>query len=72
MAPQYFFAFNMMNKLDLRYRVKFVEHYGSTVYKTRTEKSDIDLKEMVDQYLKEKDFFLPFTLSQGLRVLLLA
>ena len=43
MAPQYFFAFNMMNKLDLRYRVKFVEHYGSTVYKTRTEKSDIDL-----------------------------
>ena len=43
MAPRYFFTLDMMDKLNLRYIVKFVEHYGSTIYKTRTEKSDIDL-----------------------------
>lgn len=43
MAPQYFYTFDMMNKLDLRYRVNLVEYYGSTLYGTITDKSDIDL-----------------------------
>lgn len=43
MAPRYFYTFNMMNKLDLRYRVNLVEYFGSTLYGTITDKSDIDL-----------------------------
>ncbi len=43
MAPQYFYTFDMLEKLNLNYNVRIVEHYGSTVYGTRTDKSDIDL-----------------------------
>lgn len=43
MAPQYFYTFDMLKKLNLNYNVRIVEHYGSTVYGTRTDKSDIDL-----------------------------
>lgn len=43
MAPQYFYAFNMLEMLKLKYNVRVVEHFGSTVYGTRTERSDIDI-----------------------------
>ena len=43
MAPQYFFTYDMLQKLNLNYNVRIVEHYGSTVYKTRTNNSDIDI-----------------------------
>lgn len=32
-----------MAKLNLNYKLRVVEHYGSTVYGTRTERSDIDI-----------------------------
>ena len=43
MAPQYFYTFNMLETLKLDYSVRVVEHFGSTVYGTRTERSDIDI-----------------------------
>ena len=43
MSPQYFYTFDMLDKLNLHYKVIAVEHYGSTVYGTRTERSDIDI-----------------------------
>ena len=43
MAPQYFYTFNMLETLKLDYSVRVVEHFGSTVYGTRTDKSDIDI-----------------------------
>ena len=43
MSPQYFYTFDMLDKLKLDYKVIAVEHYGSTVYGTRTERSDIDI-----------------------------
>lgn len=43
MAPQYFYTFDILNKLNLDYKIVDVQHYGSTVYGTRTEKSDIDI-----------------------------
>ena len=54
MAPQYFFAFNIMDKLNLKYNVRVVEHYGSTVYGTRTDKSDIDIIAICDS---EEDLY---------------
>ena len=43
MSPKYFHTFTIMAKLNLYYKVRVVEHYGSTVYGTRTERSDIDI-----------------------------
>ena len=43
MPPEYFFTNDMMLKLNLDYKILFVSDFGSTLYKTRTEKSDIDL-----------------------------
>jgi predicted nucleotidyltransferase len=43
MAPQYFYTFDMLNILNLNHKVRAVEHFGSTVYGTRTDKSDIDI-----------------------------
>ena len=43
MAPQYFYTFDIINKLNLNYKIRVVEHFGSTVYDTRTDKSDIDI-----------------------------
>ena len=43
MTPQYFYTFNILETLKLNYNVRVVEHYGSTVYGTRTERSDIDI-----------------------------
>lgn len=43
MSPQYFYTFDMLEKLNLHYKVIVVQHYGSTVYGTRTERSDIDI-----------------------------
>ena len=48
MAPQYFYTFNMLETLKLDYSVRVVEHYGSTVYGTRTDKSDIDIIAICD------------------------
>lgn len=43
MAPQYFYTFDIINKLNLHYKIRAVTHFGSTVYGTRTDKSDIDI-----------------------------
>lgn len=43
MAPQCFYTFDMLNILNLNHKVRAVEHFGSTVYGTRTDKSDIDI-----------------------------
>ena len=43
MPPEYFFTNDMMLKLNLDYKILFVSDFGSKLYKTRTEKSDIDL-----------------------------
>lgn len=43
MAPQYFYTFDIINKLNLHYKIIAVTHFGSTVYGTRTDKSDIDI-----------------------------
>lgn len=43
MAPQYFYTFDIINKLNLNHKIRSVEHFGSTVYGTRTDKSDIDI-----------------------------
>lgn len=43
MAPQYFYTFDIINKLNLPYKIRAVTHFGSTVYGTRTDKSDIDI-----------------------------
>jgi predicted nucleotidyltransferase len=43
MAPQYFYTFDMLETLNLHYKVTAIEYYGSTVYGTRTERSDIDI-----------------------------
>lgn len=43
MAPQYFYTFDIINKLNLNHKIRAVEHFGSTVYGTRTDKSDIDI-----------------------------
>lgn len=43
MAPQYFYTFDMLNKLNLNHNARAVQHFGSTVYGTRTDKSDIDI-----------------------------
>lgn len=48
MAPQYFYTFDMLDKLNLNYKVRAVQHYGSTVYGTRTDKSDIDIIAICD------------------------
>ena len=48
MAPQYFYTFDILNKLNLDYKIVDVQHYGSTVYGTRTEKSDIDIIAICD------------------------
>lgn len=48
MAPQYFYTFNMLETLKLDYSVRVVEHYGSTVYGARTDKSDIDIIAICD------------------------
>ena len=48
MAPQYFYTFNMLETLKLKYNVRVVEHFGSTVYGTRTDKSDIDIIAICD------------------------
>lgn len=43
MAPEFFYEFDMRNKLHLNHEIRAVTHYGSTVYGTRTERSDIDI-----------------------------
>ena len=43
MTPQYFYTFDIINKLNLNHKVRAVEHFGSTVYGTKTDKSDIDI-----------------------------
>lgn len=48
MAPQYFYTFDILNELNLDYKIVDVQHYGSTVYGTRTEKSDIDIISIVE------------------------
>ena len=48
MSPKYFHTFTIMAKLNLYYKVRVVEHYGSTVYGTRTDKSDIDIIAICD------------------------
>ena len=48
MAPQYFYTFNILEALKLNYNVRVVEHFGSTVYGARTDKSDIDIIAICD------------------------
>lgn len=48
MAPQYFYTFNMLETLKLNYNVRAVTHFGSTVYGTITERSDIDIIAICD------------------------
>ena len=43
MAPQYFYTLNMIAKVNLDYKIITALHYGSIVYGTRTERSDIDI-----------------------------
>ena len=62
MAPEYFYAFDMSQQLGLKDKCLGVFKYGSSVYKTRTEKSDLDIIYIADtdkeiyEVLQSKDF----------------
>lgn len=67
MAPEYCYAFDMTEQLGLKDKCLGVFKYGSSIYKTRTEKSDLDIiyiadtdKEIYEVY-QSKDF--PFCSS---------
>lgn len=62
MAPQYFYAFDMAQQLGFTDKCLGVYKYGSSIYGTKTEKSDLDLVFIADtekeiyEVLQSKDF----------------
>ena len=62
MAPQYFYAFDMAQQLGFSDKCLGVYKYGSSIYGTKTDKSDLDLVYIADnekeiyEVLQSKDF----------------